>query len=48
MVVASHMVRQNGWDLRQALEFIRTKSPEIMPPELLLAVWDVNNNGRIA
>jgi len=47
MVVASHLVRQNDWDLRQALDFIRAKRPEIVDPETLLAVWDVNNEGRI-
>jgi hypothetical protein len=48
MVVASHLVRQNGWDLPYALEFIQAKRPEIMYPEDLLAIWDVNNEGRIA
>lgn len=48
MVVASHLVRQHQWDLRQALEFIQAKRPEIMYPEDLLAIWDVNNEGRIA
>ncbi len=48
MVVASHLVRQHGWDLPQALEFIRARRPEIMAPQLLLAVWDVNNEGKIA
>ena len=48
MVVASHLVRQNQWDLRQALEFIYTRRPEIMHPQDLLAIWDVNNDGRIA
>ena len=48
MVVASHLVRQHQWDLRQALEFIRAKRPEIMYPGDLLAIWDVNNEGRIA
>ena len=48
MVVASHLVRQHQWDLRQALEFIQAKRPEIMYPEDLLAIWEVNNEGRIA
>ena len=48
MVVASHLVRQHQWDLREALEFIQAKRPEIMHPEDLLAIWDVNNEGRIA
>jgi protein-tyrosine phosphatase len=48
MVVASHLVRQNGWDLSQALDFIHAKRPEIMHPLDLLAFWDVNNEGRIA
>lgn len=48
MVVASHLVRQHQWDLHQALEFIQAKRPEIMYPEDLLAIWDVNNEGRIA
>ena len=48
MVVASHLVSEHHWDLRQALEFIQTKRPEIMYPEDLLAIWDVNNEGRIA
>ena len=48
MVVASHLVRQHQWDLRQALEFIQAKRPEIMYPEDLLAIWDVNNEGKIA
>lgn len=48
MVVASHLVRQNGWDLRHALEFIRAKRPEIMYPVDLLAIWDVSNEGMIA
>ena len=47
MVVASHLVRQHQWDLRQTLEFIQAKRPEIMYPEDLLAIWDVNNEGRI-
>lgn len=48
MVVASHLVRQHQWDLREALEFIQAKRPEILYPEDLLAIWDVNNEGRIA
>lgn len=48
MVVAGHLVRQHQWDLRQALQFIQAKRPEIMYPEDLLAIWDVNNEGRIA
>ncbi len=48
MVVASHLVRERGWELRRALEFIQAKRPEIIDPELLLTVWDVNNAGRIA
>lgn len=48
MVVASHLVRQNGWDLRQALELIRAKRPEVFHADYLLSVWDVNNEGRIA
>ena len=48
MVVASHLVRQHQLDLRRALEFIQAKRPEVMYPEDLLAIWDVNNEGRIA
>ena len=48
MVVAFHLVQQNAWDLRQALAFIHTKRPEIVQPDELLSVWDVNNEGRIA
>ena len=48
MVVACHLLRQNAWTLRQALAFIHSKRPEIVPPEELVAVWDVNNEGRIA
>lgn len=48
MVVAGHLVRQNAWDLRQALEFIQGKRPEIVPPDDLMSVWDVNNDGGIA
>lgn len=48
MVVASHLVRQNAWDLRQALAFIHAKRPEIVLPDDLLSTWDVNNEGRIA
>jgi predicted protein tyrosine phosphatase len=47
MVVACHLVRQNAWDLRQALAFIHAKRPETVSPEELLSVWDVNNDGRI-
>lgn len=47
MVVASHLVRQHDWSLRQALEFIHAKRPEIVDPKVLLSVWDVNNEGRI-
>jgi predicted protein tyrosine phosphatase len=47
MVVACHLVRQNAWDLRQAVAFIHAKRPETVPPEELLSVWDVNNDGRI-
>jgi len=48
MVVASHLVRQNSWDLRQALAFIHAKRPEIVLPDELMSTWDVNNEGRIA
>jgi hypothetical protein len=48
MVVACHLVRQNAWDLRQALAFIHAKRPETVSPEELLSVLDVNNDGRIA
>lgn len=48
MVVAAHLVRQNAWDLRQALDFIHAKRPEIVPPDELIPMWDVNNEGRIA
>ena len=47
MVVASHLVRQNQWDLRDALDFIHSKRSEITHPQVLLSVWDVNNEGRI-
>ncbi len=47
MVVASHLVRQNAWDLRHALAYIHAKRPEIVLPDELLSVWDVNNDGRI-
>jgi len=47
MVVASHLVRQNAWDLRQALAYIHAKRPEIVLPDELLSVWDVNNEGKI-
>lgn len=48
MVVASHLVRQNSWDLRQALAFIHAKRPEIVLPNDLMSTWDVNNDGKIA
>lgn len=48
MVVACHLVRQNAWDLSQALAFIHAKRPDIVHPKELLSVWDVNNEGRIA
>ena len=48
MVVASHLVRQHGWDLLAALACIQAKRPEILEPATLLAAWDVNNEGRIA
>ncbi|MFZ2279988.1 MAG: dual specificity protein phosphatase [Prosthecobacter sp.] len=48
MVVASHLVRMNAWDLRQALALIHAKRPEIVLPDDLLSTWDVNNEGRIA
>lgn len=48
MVVASHLVSQNSWDLRQALAFIYSKRPEIVLPDELMFTWDVNNEGRIA
>jgi protein tyrosine/serine phosphatase len=48
MVVASHLVREHGWELRQALDHIQARRPEIVEPALLLKVWDVNNEGRIA
>jgi hypothetical protein len=41
-------LRQTAWTLRQALAFIHSKRPQIFPPEELVAVWDVNNEGRIA
>ena len=47
MVVASHLVRQNAWDLRQALAYIHAKRPEIVLPDELLSVWDVNNEVKI-
>lgn len=47
MVVAAHLVQAHGWDLPQALEFIRVRRPEIVDPQTLLMVWDVNNAGRI-
>jgi protein-tyrosine phosphatase len=47
MVVACHLVRQNAWDLRQALAFIHAKRPETGTPDELLSLWDVNNDGRI-
>ena len=47
MVVACHLVRQNAWDLRQALAFIYAKRPETGTPDELLSLWDVNNDGRI-
>lgn len=47
MVVASHLVRQYGWDLRQALAFIHAKRPEIVLPDELMSTWDVNNEGKI-
>jgi hypothetical protein len=47
MVVACHLVRQNAWDLRQALAFIHAKRPETGPPAELLSLWDVTNDGRI-
>ena len=48
MVVASHLVSQNAWDLRQALAFIHAKRPEIVLPDELMSTWDVNNVGGIA
>ena len=48
MVVASHLMRQNSWDLRHALAFIHSKRPEIVLPDELMSTWDVNNEGRIA
>lgn len=47
MVVACHLVRQNAWDLCQALAFIHAKRPETVPPAELLSMWDVTNDGRI-
>jgi hypothetical protein len=47
MVVACHLVRQNAWDLRQALAFIHAKRPETGTPDELLSLWDVTNDGRI-
>lgn len=47
MVVAAHLARQNGWDLRKALDFIHAKRRDILHPKVLLSLWDVNNEGRI-
>lgn len=48
MVVASHLVRQKSWDLRQALAFIHAKRSEIVLPDELMSTWEVNNEGKIA
>ncbi len=47
MIVASHLVRQHGWDLRQGLDFIRDKRSVVLPADELIRMWDVNNEGRI-
>jgi hypothetical protein len=47
MVVAAHLVRQTGWDLRKALDLIHTKRRDIVHPRVLLSLWDVNDEGKI-
>jgi protein tyrosine phosphatase (PTP) superfamily phosphohydrolase (DUF442 family) len=47
MVVAVYLARQNGWELRKALDFIHARRREILHPAALLSLWDINDEGGI-